>query len=334
VVEWIEVKGPTVEIAVQVAMTELGMTEREAVDVEVLEEPDKGFLGIGRRDAVVRVKRKPAGRRRRTRGRGSSKEATAGSGGASGKGGQSGDGGPVRGGDGGQRRGQGRGNGGRPQGDGRVRGAGSERNTRDQRGDRSRGPRQASGTGNSRGRGSGGTGKQSDADQVGSRSRGNVVSERSTEEVDTGQQADVVREFLDGLLDAFGLEGEIDVRVEDDVIYADMSGEQTEALIGDKAVIMYAIHELVRTVVQRKTMAGARVRLDIGGYGERRRQALVVYAGRLAEQVLDDGEEIMLEPMNPSDRKVVHDAIAEIDGVRSFSEGEDPRRSVVIAADD
>jgi spoIIIJ-associated protein len=158
------------------------------------------------------------------------------------------------------------------------------------------------------------------------------VNERA-EEVDREEQAKVVEQFLEGLLDAFGLEGEVRTELDDDVILAYVDGEQSEALIGDKAVIMYAIHELVRTVVQRKTMASARVRLDIGGYAERRREALKVYASRLADQVLDDGEEIMLEPMSAADRKVVHDAIADIDGVRSFSEGEDPRRSVVIAPD-
>ena len=59
--------------------------------------------------------------------------------------------------------------------------------------------------------------------------------------------------------------------------------------------------------------------------------ALQHYTGQLAEKVLDQRGEIMLEPMNPADRKVVHDAVGEIDGVRSFSEGEDPERSVVIA---
>jgi spoIIIJ-associated protein len=56
--------------------------------------------------------------------------------------------------------------------------------------------------------------------------------------------------------------------------------------------------------------------------------------GRLAEQVVADGGEVMLEPMNPADRKVVHDAVAEIEGVRSFSEGGEPERSVVVSAEE
>jgi spoIIIJ-associated protein len=75
------------------------------------------------------------------------------------------------------------------------------------------------------------------------------------------------------------------------------------------------------------------MRIDIAGYGERRREALKIYATKLSTQVIEDQNEVMLEPMNAADRKVLHDAIAEIDGVRSYSEGEEPRRAVVIAYD-
>jgi spoIIIJ-associated protein len=153
-------------------------------------------------------------------------------------------------------------------------------------------------------------------------------------EVDIEEQRTVVQGFLEGLVAAFGLEGRVESESGDDVITVRIVGEQTEALIGPKGSVMQAILELTRTIVQRKTQAGARIRLDIAGYMERRREALRIYAGRLAEQVVDEGGEIMLEPMNAADRKVVHDVIAEVDGVRSFSEGEEPERSVVIARDD
>ena len=317
-VEWIEVKGPTVDLAVQVAMTELNVTDREGVEVEVLEQPDKGFLGIGRKDAVVRVKKRPATRKRgRSRGKGQGRSRGKGDGRS--KPSDSGGRQPGR-----ERGSNGAGNRG-GKGDGRDQRRQQPTGQRQKR-DPAGGPK---GKGDAqRGRKASSTAKSGDN---GPQSRGKRVSEGPNEEVDTGQQAEVVKEFLEGLLNAFGLEGTVDVRVDEEIIYADVNGEQTEALIGEKATIMYAIHELVRTVVQRKTMAGARVRLDIGGYGERRRQALTVYAGRLAEQVLEEGDEIMLEAMNPADRKVVHDAIGEIEGVESYSEGEDPRRSVVIA---
>ncbi|MEZ5175072.1 MAG: RNA-binding cell elongation regulator Jag/EloR [Acidimicrobiia bacterium] len=148
------------------------------------------------------------------------------------------------------------------------------------------------------------------------------------------EQAKVATGFLVGLLDAFGLEGTVESRIDDEVLYLDIRGGQTEALVGAKGSVMYAVLELTRTVVQRKTYGAPRMRIDINGYGERRREALKIYAGKLADQVKEDGSEIMLEPMNAADRKVVHDAVAEIDGVRSFSEGDDPRRAVVIAFDE
>ena len=112
-----------------------------------------------------------------------------------------------------------------------------------------------------------------------------------------------------------------------------MAGDQTEALVGAQGVVMDAVHEVCRTVLQRRSRHAARLRIDIAGYAERRRQALRIYASRLAEQVTEEGGEIMLEPMNASDRKVIHDAISEIAGVRSYSEGEPPDRYVVIAVD-
>jgi spoIIIJ-associated protein len=123
-------------------------------------------------------------------------------------------------------------------------------------------------------------------------------------------------------------------RIEEDVLYLDVSGDQTEALVGPRGSIMDAVLELTRTVVQRKTFGAPRMRLDIGGYTERRREALRIYAGKLAERVLEMQGEAMLEPMNAADRKVVHDTIAGIEGVRSFSEGEDPNRAVVVAPDE
>jgi len=145
------------------------------------------------------------------------------------------------------------------------------------------------------------------------------------------EQAKVAAGFISGLLDAFGLEGTVETRIEDDVLYIDVEGSQTEALVGTKGSVMQSVHELTRTVVQRKTYGAPRMRIDIAGYRARRREALKIYTGKLAEQVIAEEDEAMLEPMNAADRKVIHDTVAEIEGVRSFSEGDEPRRAVVIA---
>ncbi len=154
------------------------------------------------------------------------------------------------------------------------------------------------------------------------------------EEIPPAEQAAEIEKFLSGLLEAFGLEGQVATTVDDDIIQVEVVGEQTEALVGQKGVILQSVLELCRTIVQRRTMSGARIRLDIAGYTERRREALRIYTRRLTDKIIAEGGEVMLEPMNSADRKVVHDTVAEIDGVRSFSEGEEPHRSVVIARDE
>jgi len=306
-VEFVEVQARTIDKAVAAGLEELGIGERRDAEVEVLQEPEKGFLGMGRTDAIVRVRAKPKQKKRR------------------------------------QRRGKGEGessSGRKPRDSGRdgtSRSSGESRRNRNgggrSAGSAGGGDRQKPRSGARSGREDSRSGRRPDR---GGSNRGKErapVSDVETPEKDINEQADVVREFLVGLLDAFGLEGEVDVSVDGSFILADIEGEQTEALIGANANILQSIHELTKTVVQRRTQAGARLRLDIGGYAERRRQALTIFAGRLVEQVLREGEEVMLEPMTPPDRKVVHDAVAELDGVHSFSEGREPRRSVVIAPD-
>ena len=78
---------------------------------------------------------------------------------------------------------------------------------------------------------------------------------------------------------------------------------------------------------------GARLRVDVGGYRERRREALERFSRQIAEQVLASGTATSLEPMGAADRKVVHDTINTIDGVHTVSEGEEPRRRVVVVPD-
>ena len=303
--EWVGVRGRSVDEAVTKALEELSIDSREDAKIEVIEEPSKGFLGVGVKAAVVRVSKVP-----KSRGRGRGRQG--------------------RGGKGESHRRQGKGE----RDDRHERGGdrGARQSESRSKADRSKGDRSAAGGPKSRG---GGNRKEKNGDrsrpQQAKRAKERTMEEAVDDEVAVEAQAEVVGEFLEGLVASFGLEGTVATRVEDELIIADLTGEQTEALVGPKGAIMQSVGELVRTVVQRKTHRRARLRLDIGGYLERRREALTIYASRLGQQVLDEGGELMLEPMNPADRKVVHDAVAEIEGVRSFSEGEEPRRSVVIS---
>jgi spoIIIJ-associated protein len=291
--KWVEVQGKTVDVAVEVAIAELELESKEDAQVEIIQEPKPGFLGMGGREAIVKVTRAPKQKRRRRRSRGKGNE----------------DSQPQDGGTTSQSQSSRRGN-------GNSRGKQSNQKSTSQR--------------SKQGQGSAERRQEKQVSETQPESQKQSRDDRP-EQAPIEEQAEVAASFIRGLLDAFGLEGEVTTRIDERVLYLDVSGEQTEALVGPKGSVMYSVLELSRTVVQRKTYGAPRMRIDIAGYAERRREALKIYAGKLAAQVLEDEEEVMLEAMNAADRKVVHDAIAEIDGVRSYSEGEDPRRAVVVA---
>ena len=83
-------------------------------------------------------------------------------------------------------------------------------------------------------------------------------------------------------------------------------------------------------IARRLPERDTRVHVDVGGYRQRRREALERFARQVADDVLRSGQRKVLEPMNRADRKVVHDTVSEIEGVSTHSEGEDPFRRIVI----
>ena len=168
----------------------------------------------------------------------------------------------------------------------------------------------------------------------GRQKRDKLHQKREYKEANPEEQLKISIEFLKGLLNEFGLEGKVEGSVDDKNLIVTVKGEQTEALVGDKGFIIRSIHELTRTVIQRKTGAGTRLRLDIADYANKRKEALTIYAQRLTEQILSDKQEVMLEPMSSVDRKTLHDAAAEINGIKSYSEGREPYRSVILAPEE
>lgn len=157
------------------------------------------------------------------------------------------------------------------------------------------------------------------------------AGEATMSEVPVGEQVKVAEQFARGLLERFGLDGEVRASAEDDHVRLDIDGANLGVLIGRGGATMEAVCELVKTVLQRRTGGhGARVQVEIGGYAARRREALVEFARELAAKALATGRAQVLEPMAPADRKVVHDVVNEIEGVVTESEGEEPNRRVVI----
>ncbi len=139
-------------------------------------------------------------------------------------------------------------------------------------------------------------------------------------------------EFLRGLLERLGCEATVSSQVHSDgLVELAINGEDLGLLIGPKGTTLVALQELTRTAVQRRAPYGeSRLVVDVNDYRKRRHEALARFAKQVAQQVLATNTRRALEPMSPADRKVVHDAINDVPGVTTVSEGEEPNRRVVI----
>lgn len=158
-------------------------------------------------------------------------------------------------------------------------------------------------------------------------------TELSAEPARPEDVASTATEFVSGLLKAMGLEAEVAHSIEGDNASVDVTGEDLGVLIGRRGQTLDALQELTRTAVQRRLRTRVRLMVDVEGYRARRRDSLADYARSIAERAKSRGTEIELEPMSSWDRKIVHDAVSDIEGVVSFSEGVDPNRKVVIRAE-
>ncbi|GAC1315309.1 MAG: hypothetical protein NVSMB12_10480 [Acidimicrobiales bacterium] len=155
------------------------------------------------------------------------------------------------------------------------------------------------------------------------------------EELSIEEQGQIAERFVVGLLERFKAPAQTSVRpVDDDTVEIEVQGTELGLLIGPKGQTLQAVQELTRTVVQRKSVARTgRIHVDIAGYRSKRREALERFTTQVANDVVATGVQRVLEPMSAADRKVVHDTANTIGGVRTVSEGEDPRRRVVIIPD-
>ena len=150
--------------------------------------------------------------------------------------------------------------------------------------------------------------------------------------VDAAQVGEEARVFVQGVVDAFGLTGTSAVHQDGDDLEVTVDGADLGLLVGPRGTTLQALQELTRVAAQRRLGDhDTRLRVDVGGYRVRRREALSRFAHQVAAQVVADGVAKRLEPMSSADRKVIHDALSGVEGVVTRSEGDDPRRCVVIA---
>jgi spoIIIJ-associated protein len=137
-------------------------------------------------------------------------------------------------------------------------------------------------------------------------------------------------DFLEGLLDALDVDGDITTWIDDAGGHIDLEGPDLDVLVGPNGEALDALQELTRLAVLRQSKRRVRLLIDINGFRARQRERLASVVREAAEQVIRTREDHELQPMTPAERKVVHDAVAAIDGVRTESLGEEPHRRVII----
>jgi spoIIIJ-associated protein len=326
-VEWVEVAGKTVEEATERALDQLGVAVGDA-EVILVSEPKTGLFGRMRVEARVRARVRPVGARpRRERARRAGKTSQGGRQQA------------------GQRTGTAEGGAPRetaakapqqnPQGSNgsRTTAAGTGNGTsRSARRRRNRSKSASAGMESREGSRNGSSARPS-AERPPQRSPEPKETEDMAEGMTLEEQGEAGRSFLVGLLGEFGMDGTVECRLlDEDTVEIAATGEDLGTLVGPRGSTLSAVQDLTRAVVQRQCPSRTdRILVDVAGYRERRSAALKRFSVQIAEEVLASGQEKALETMSPADRKAVHDAVNEMPGVVTRSEGEDPNRHIVIA---
>ncbi len=166
------------------------------------------------------------------------------------------------------------------------------------------------------------TGQAGDEQQAEGRRSGTRVEQLEAE-------GDIAADYLEELLDIADLDGDLDMDVEGDRAAVSIVGGDLQMLVGRDGEVLEALQELTRLAVYRETGERSRLMLDVDGHRAQRRTQLVALAEKTAADVRSNGAPVSLDAMSPFERKVVHDAVAEL-GLTSESEGVEPRRYVVV----
>jgi spoIIIJ-associated protein len=156
---------------------------------------------------------------------------------------------------------------------------------------------------------------------------------RAPADEDLEDQADAAADFLEELLGLMGIDAVAEPNLQGTHMYIDIEGDDEDdlaLLIGRHGQTLEALQELTRLIVGHRLDQRVRVVVDVEDYRKRREERLEARARELAEKVLRSGLDEELEPMNPYERKLVHDAVGTVSGVETISQGEEPNRFVVI----
>jgi spoIIIJ-associated protein len=299
--EWVETTAKTVDAAREVALDQLGVAADEA-EIEIIEEPRAGLFGRTRGEARLRARIKPTPARakpeRRRRSRGDK---------ASGNGKQA------------------------------KKSATQNKSTQDQSPQNQSNPDESKDESNDE-RQPVPAGRDDSAPKRAKQTRkqdttmSNYDAHSDERELVSPEEVgDAAVAFMDGLTSAFGFTGSAALTVDGTELDVAVAGEGLGLLVGSGGRTLNAIQDLVRVAAQRRLGDHeTRLRIDVAGYRERRSSALATFARSVADDVRSSGSARSMEPMNSADRKVIHDALNDEDGVESRSEGEDPNRRIVV----
>jgi spoIIIJ-associated protein len=155
-----------------------------------------------------------------------------------------------------------------------------------------------------------------------------VTPEERMDQLD--EEADVAADFVEGLLDLLELPGDIEIEVQEEQALVSIQEVGSGLLIGRRGATLDALQELVRCAVQRSTERRSHVRVDVEGYRSRQLDKLRAKCRDAIAEVRETGEPVRLEPMDSFERKMMHDLVAKTRGVISSSEGNEPKRRVVV----
>lgn len=265
----LEIEGRTIDEAIFAGLEQMGLSFDE-VDIETIQDSSKGFLGIGRTNARVRLTQreksawdepqKPAGESSASQAEAAASRETAPK--------------PAR--------------------------SGSAEPRRREKSDRARGG--------------------IDTAPV-------VKKEITGQPVDAGEPAVA---FIAGLLDAMGIKGEARALSNEEGMYIDISGEDMGRIIGYRGETLDAMQYLASMVENKGKDGYTRITVDTENYRAKREQTLVRLGRRLADKALRTGRNVALEPMNPYERRIIHSALQEVNGVTTVSRGEEPNRHIII----
>ena len=315
--EWVVTTAKTVDEAKSLALDQLGVAADEA-EFDVVEEPRTGLFGRVKVEARVRARVKPTPvrpkqdrRDRRRSGGGKKRKRSEGRSGSNGANGSDGSGGER---DGAQ-----------------LEMLEASESTGSASSDRGSENGSADASSSDRSNGQADAGRQRSKRQR-ARKEKPVTEVQQESDVSPEEVGQAAAAFMTGLADAFGSEATAEVDVDGTEIDVRLTGPELGLLVGPGGRTLTAVQDLARVASQRRLGDhDTRLRIDVGGYREKRRQALEKFAVAVANQVIESGAPKALEPMSSADRKAVHDALTGIDGVSSRSEGDDPDRRVVIS---